>query len=242
MSQKKIYIGTAGWNYKHWQGVFYPQDLAQSKWLDYYVDYFSTVEINNSFYNLPKPKTLEKWYNSVPDDFEFSVKASRYITHMKKLKAPRDAVKRFINHMKSLKGKSAVILFQLPPRWKFNGERLRSFIKLLPDDYLYTFEFRDKSWWNEETFEILESNNSAFCIYELAGTHTPLQITADFVYLRLHGPDGAYEGSYDQATLEQWADKFEQWLGDEHSIYCYFDNDQNGYAVKNAMSLKNMIE
>ncbi|MDZ7723851.1 MAG: DUF72 domain-containing protein [candidate division KSB1 bacterium] len=241
MSTKKIYIGTSGWNYKHWRGTFYPENMPQKKWLEYYMQRFRTVELNNSFYQLPRQQTLETWRDTVPEDFHFAVKASRYITHMKKLKDPKDAVRTFFQRIESLGEKSSVILFQLPPKWKFNKERLQSFLQTLPTAYRYTFEFRDPSWWNEQTYEILTQYNAAFCQYELAGTTTPYQVTADFVYIRLHGPGDAYEGSYDQTTLEQWCERFLTWTQKGYDVYCYFDNDQNGYAAKNALTLQSIL-
>lgn len=241
MSLENIYIGTSGWNYKHWRGTFYPKELAQKKWLQYYLDYFCSVEINNSFYQLPKAATFETWREAVPLDFKFAVKASRYMTHMKKLKDPQDAVTTFFERVKALEEKAAVILFQLPPRWKFNGDRLQNFIKMLPESYRYTFEFRDTSWWNDETYDILKSHNAAFCFYELAGTVTPTRETADFIYIRLHGPGAAYEGSYSRSTLEKWADRIRHWQNAGKQVYCYFDNDQNGYAPTNAAELCHLL-
>jgi len=240
-NKQKIHIGTSGWNYNHWSGPFYPKDLPQKKWLEFYRERFHTVEINNSFYQLPKASTFETWRTTVPSDFRFAVKASRYITHMKKLKQPAEAVSNFMNRIESLGDKADVVLFQLPPKWKFNGDRLRSFFNLLPDTFRYTFEFRDSTWWNDETFEILNEHNAAFCIFELAGKKTPTQVTTDFIYIRLHGPGAAYEGSYGDNTLSQWAEQFSEWQDQGKEIYCYFDNDQNGYAAQNALKLQELV-
>ncbi len=235
-----IHIGTSGWNYKHWSGPFYPEKLAQKKWLKFYSDRFSTVEINNSFYRLPDKQTFLTWKQTVPDNFIFSVKGSRYITHMKKLKDPGGPVKNFMQNVRHLQEKLGPVLFQLPPRWKFNQGRLKNFLEILPDGR-YTFEFRDQSWWNEQTCQILENYNAAFCIFERAGVLTPKNITADFAYIRLHGPGEAYQGRYDDQTLAGWAGAMTTWKKSVKTVYCYFDNDQNGYAAENAKRLNDMV-
>ena len=155
---ERIHIGTSGWNYKHWRGPFYPKDLSQKKWLEFYIKKFHTVEINNSFYQLPEKTTFENWRDTVTEGFIFSVKASRYITHMKKLKEPNEALDRFLNRIEALKDKLGPILFQLPPRWKCNCERLKSFLNMMPDEFRYTFEFRDDSWWNDDVYEALSNH------------------------------------------------------------------------------------
>ncbi len=243
MKKGKIYIGTSGWNYKHWVKEFYSEDISQKEWLRFYIDQgFNTVELNNPFYHLPKNSTFEKWRKSVPKDFLYSVKASRYITHMKKLKDPQKSVKKFFDASKELKEKFGPVLFQLPPKWKFNKERLKKFLKNLPGKYKYTFEFRNDSWWNDDVLDLLEKNNAAFCIYELEGTKTPKEVTADFVYIRLHGPDGKYQGSYNKKTLSKWADFILECSKNGKDVFCYFDNDQKAYAAKNALELKGIVE
>ncbi len=237
MAKGKYHIGTSGWIYKHWQGPFYPEDLPQKKWLEHYRGHFKTAEINNSFYNLPGKKTFEDWRKRTPKDFLFAVKAGRYITHMKKLKDPKEPVERFFSQAAGLKGKMGPVLFQLPPRWKADPERLVAFLKSLPSGTRYTFEFRDESWWDDQIYEILSDHHAAFCIYELNRRETPHEVTADFVYVRLHGPEGAYEGSYHGNTLRAWARRISDWNGEGLDVYCYFDNDQNAYAVDDARKL-----
>jgi uncharacterized protein YecE (DUF72 family) len=241
MAREKIYVGTSGWNYKHWKGNFYPEDLKQTEWLKYYSDRLKSVEINNSFYRLPDIKTFNSWTKDTPSDFIFSVKGSRYITHMKKLKDPEQSSKKLFTHIKHLKPKLGPVLFQLPPRWKFNKERFENFLSILPDKYRFTFEFREKSWWNDDVLGLLKEHNCAFCIYELAGTLTPKEITADFVYIRLHGPGDKYQGSYSNRELSGWAGAISSWRGKNKDIYIYFDNDDSGYAVKNALELQEML-
>ncbi len=237
-----VHIGTSGWHYDHWQGAFYPEDMKKSDFLEFYSKRFHTAEINNTFYQLPDKKTLVNWRDIVPKSFIFSVKASRYITHMKKLKDPRKPLSTFFKRIDALGNTLAPILFQLPPHWKCNPERLKSFLELLPDEHLYTFEFRDTSWFCDEVYDILEEHGAAFCIYELAGRLSPKQITADFIYIRLHGPGEAYEGLYGKRALAGWAGAFSAWRNKGFTVYCYFDNDQNGYAAQDAATLQTMLE
>ncbi len=242
MAKGKLYIGTSGWNYNHWKKNFYPDGLKQNKWLEFYSDRLKSVEINNSFYHLPNTKTLKNWRDITPKNFIFSVKGSRYITHMKKLKAPKTSSRKFFTRVKHLKKKMGPVLFQLPPHWSYNKKRFQRFIKAMPEKYRYTFEFREKSWWNDEVLNLLKEHNAAFCIYELAGTLTPKEVTADFVYIRLHGPDGKYQGNYSKKQLSGWAGVITAWLKENKDVYVYFDNDDSGYAVKNAQQLQEMMK
>jgi uncharacterized protein YecE (DUF72 family) len=237
---QRIHIGTSGWNYRHWKGVFYPDQLIHSQWLGYYLRYFETVEINNTFYQLPGKRVFRDWYETAPAGFIFSVKASRTITHMKKLKEPARPVQMLMDHVAVLNDKLGPVLFQLPPRWKYNPDRLSHFLEILPDNFRYAFEFRDDSWWNPAMAGMLAEKNAAFCIFELAGKRSPEWVTADFVYIRLHGPGNAYEGSYSDRVLTAWADSISKWQGEGLSVYCYFDNDQQAFAVRNAENLKRM--
>ena len=242
MKASPVRIGTSGWSYDHWQDVFYPAKLGKAHWLEYYARQLHSVEINNSFYHLPDEATLQQWYEAVPNDFSFSVKASRYITHMKKLKDAEDSVAQFIERISLLRHKLGPVLFQLPPRWRFNRERLAKFLGCLDTNFRYAFEFRDHSWLNPETCRLLAEHNAAFCIYELDGFLSPREVTADFVYLRLHGPGEAYQGNYQRRVLSGWAQAMSDWHARGQAVYCYFDNDQAGYAVRNALSLQAMLD
>jgi len=237
-----VLVGTSGWSYEHWQGVFYPEELPADHWLAYYAQRFSSVEINNSFYHLPRKKTLRRWRDAVPDDFVFCAKASRYITHMKKLKDPAKSVSAFFGRISALGDKLGPVLFQLPPNWRFNAQRLSAFLEALSSEFRYAFEFRDHSWLNDETYALLARHDAAFCIYELDGFLSPREVTTDFVYVRLHGPDGPYQGSYDTRVLSGWAGAFSTWSAGGKAVYCYFDNDQAGYAANNALSLHAMLQ
>ena len=241
MRKGKIYIGTSGWHYKHWKGTFYPPDIKESQQLEAYQKYFSTVEINNSFYMLPAAETFENWRKSTPEHFVFAVKGSRYLTHMKKLIVEKSAISKFFTHASKLEEKLGVVLFQLPPRWKVNTQRLKDFITALPDGYRFTFEFREHSWYNDEVYTILNDNNCAFCIYELQYHISPLEVTADFVYVRLHGPGNKYQGSYNEKTLNEWASRCKEWQKQGRDVFIYFDNDQHGYAAFNAVRLNELV-
>jgi uncharacterized protein YecE (DUF72 family) len=241
MKKGKIYVGTSGWHYRHWIGTFYPSSTRPKEQFDLYKKVFSTVEISNSFYRLPSPETFKTWREQSPRDFLFIVKASRYITHQKKLNEPKETIKRFFNNVKFLKEKLGPILFQLPPSWKVNVERFRAFLASLPPRFQYVFEFRNSTWYTEEIFELLKEYNCAFCIYELAGHQSPTVITADFVYVRLHGPGEKYQGSYRRTQLMNWAKQCKRWQSGGLDVFVFFDNDQKGYAAFNAKTLKEMI-
>lgn len=237
-----LHLGTSGWSYAHWKGPFYPADMKDEEMLEYYCRYFHSVEINNSFYHLPQKATLEHWRDRTPAGFVFSVKASRYITHMKKLKDPREGLSVLLERITCLGDKLGPLLFQLPPHWRYNQERLSGFLDSLSRDFRYAFEFRDHSWLNEHCYDMLNQHGVAFCIYELDGFLSPHQVTTDFVYMRLHGPKGPYQGNYDSQTLAGWAGAFSTWSAQGKSIYCYFDNDEAGYAAKNALALQAMLD
>jgi uncharacterized protein YecE (DUF72 family) len=240
MKRAQIHIGTSGWSYKHWKGKFYPEGLPSADQFKYFRKYFDTVEINNSFYRLPSAAAFEKWKKSAFPGFLFAVKASRYITHMKKLLEGPESTKRFFSSADHLGKKLGPVLFQLPPGWKRNPERLSVFIDHLPKKHHYVFEFRNPTWYDEEIYAILRKKNCAFCIYELGGHRSPEVVTADFIYIRLHGPEAKYSGNYSDAILGSWASKIRQWKNHGLSVYVYFDNDANAYAAFNALKLKEM--
>ena len=217
------------------------RDRAGQDMLGYYAKRLRSVEINSSFYRLPERATFEHWRDTVPDRFVFSTKASRYITHMKKLNDPKASVHRLFTRAGVLGRALGPILFQLPPRWSFNERRLADFLDELPAQYRYAFEFRDSTWLNDRAFALLRQHGAAVCIYDLAGFLSPLETTADFVYVRLHGPKIAYAGSYETCALARWAKRISTWSRTGHTVYCYFDNDERGYAVDNALRLQAML-
>jgi uncharacterized protein YecE (DUF72 family) len=241
MAKGKIYIGTSGWHYKHWTGTFYPAGTKPNEQFSLYQKIFNTVEINNSFYRLPSPETFKRWRKESADNFVFVIKGSRYITHQKKLKEPKQTSNKFFDNVRHLKEKLGPILFQLPPFWKVNVARLKEFLKVLPRKYRYAFEFRNDTWYTDEIFQLLEKYNCAFCIYELAGHTAPIKIVADFVYIRLHGPGDKYQGNYSTKQLTAWTKRCRAWQKKGLDVFVYFDNDQLGYAANNARTLKELM-
>jgi uncharacterized protein YecE (DUF72 family) len=239
----KIHIGTSGWHYKHWlDDVFYPSGTKPAQMFDFYAKHFNTVEINNSFYHLPSAKTFDNWRDSSPRGFLFAVKASRFITHMKKLKDPKPSSEKFFDVADRLGKKLGPILFQLPPRWKLNAERLAEFLESLPGGHKYVFEFRDETWFVPEVYALLRRHKAAYCIHDFADMKVPHEITANFTYIRFHGPTSAkYFGSYSSEQLRAWAKTIEDWSRRLSAIYIYFNNDPGGEAVKNALELKRLV-
>ncbi|MDX1667240.1 MAG: DUF72 domain-containing protein [Saprospiraceae bacterium] len=233
-----IHIGTSGWNYDHWKGPFYDETISGDEMLRAYANRFRTVEVNGTFYSLPEPDTVKEWCDTVPEEFTFSVKASRYITHMKKLKDPNEPLANLFEIIEPFGEQVGPVLFQLPPNWNVDTDRLENFLEALPTGYRYTFEFRDRSWHCEEVYELLNEHEAALCFYDLENYRSPEKHTAGFVYLRLHGPnEEAYTGSYPEKELKKFAGKFTGWRDEGRPVYCYFDNDQEGYAPNDALRL-----
>jgi uncharacterized protein YecE (DUF72 family) len=236
-----VRVGTSGWHYKHWVGKFYPDRTPASKMLAYYQERFDTVELNNSFYRLPQKPALQSWRDSTPENFCFSAKGSRFLTHMKKLKDAEAGVARFFDAVEVLADKLGPILFQLPPNWEIDVERLHSFLEILPPCHRYAFEFRNPTWEVAEIYNLLARYDAAHCEFDLAGYQSPIHPTSDFVYIRLHGPGGKYQGSYSEDALKTWADRIVTWLEKRIAVYVYFDNDDSAYAPADALRLKEFI-
>ena len=238
----EIRVGTSGWHYAHWKGNFYPKRCTPAEMFRIYREHFDTVEINNTFYQLPPHSTFETWRKSVPPGFLYAIKGSRFLTHMKKLKEPEEPIERLFDRIRLLGNRLGPVLFQLPPRWKSNPERLDAFLAALPRRRRYAIELRDQSWLNDEIYAILRRRKAAFCIYDFAGFQSPLVLTANFSYIRLHGPTvHKYQGSYDDATLDFWTEWIRKQAKTLDAIYVYFDNDQAGYAAVNAIELKRRL-
>ena len=207
----------------------------------FYQRHFDTVELNNSFYRLPTPEAFDCWRESAPPGFLFAVKGSRFVTHNKKLKDPEQPLKNLLPRAERLAKKLGPILWQLPPKWRRNVERLEEFLQALPRRHHYAFEFREPSWHDESVYQVLRRHNAAYCIYELAGFATEQHITADFAYVRLHGPGAKYQGDYSKQILEHWAQRIAEWSQKLRAVYVYFDNDQAAYAARNALELKRLV-
>lgn len=236
-----VRIGTSGWHYKHWVGTFYPPKTPASRMLAYYFEHFNTVELNNSFYRLPQKTALTSWRNSTPENFVFAAKGSRFLTHMKKLKDAGHGLTRFLDAIETLDRKLGPILFQLPPNWELDLDRLKTFLALLPTRHRYAFEFRNATWSVPPVYELLTRHNMAHCAFHLAGEHSPIELTADFTYIRLHGPGAKYQGSYSDKVLGEWAGRIRAWRRKLKSVYVYFDNDEAGYAARDALRLKGLV-
>ncbi|HCN88635.1 MAG TPA: DUF72 domain-containing protein [Oxalobacteraceae bacterium] len=234
-----LHVGISGWSYPHWRDRFYPPELPATQWLAFYSRHFGTVELNNSFYRLPSRETFAAWRQQTPARFVFSIKASRYITHMKKLKDPAQTLPPLLAAAKGLANKLGPLLFQLPPHWRPDTGRLRAFLQALPKGTQASFELRDPCWHKDPVLELLAEFNAAFCVYDLRGFTSPRAVTADFVYLRLHGPGEPYCGRYGTAALSNWAG----WLKQQkvRAAYVYFNNDQAAYAVRDALDLQAIL-
>jgi uncharacterized protein YecE (DUF72 family) len=237
-----VRIGTSGWNYKHWRGVFYPPGLPVARWFDFYARYFDTVEINNTFYRLPPAETFDAWRTQAPPGFLYAVKASRFLTHMKKLKDPEEPVERLMTRACHLECTLGPILYQLPPHWGCDLSRLRDFLAVLPRGFTHVMEFRDPSWYTAAVRELLVETGTSFCIHDMRGSVSPPWVTGPAVYLRFHGPtELKYAGYYGPELLRPWAGRVEEYACQGRSVYAYFNNDNEGYAVRDAMTLREMV-
>lgn len=226
--------------YGHWSGKFYPKNLPRDGWLAYYAKHFNTVELNTSFYHLPTPESFDRWHENTPANFIFAVKGSRYITHTKKLNDIQDGLNNFFASASYLYEKNGLILWQLPPGLKLDLARLRNFIGLLPKKKSYAFEFRNSSWYSDEVLNLLEDNNIALCLHDHRDGPSPVDVTAGFIYIRFHGPNGFYGGSYSDEILTDWALRINEWCSSGRMIYAYFNNDSLANAIKDAQRLINL--
>jgi uncharacterized protein YecE (DUF72 family) len=237
----RVRLGTSGWVYNHWRGLFYPEELRQDDWFEYYARIFDTVEINNSFFRLPTATAFAAWREQAPPDFVYAVKASRFLTHMKKLRDPEEPLQRFFDRVRHLGSTLGPILYQLPPRWQVNLARFETFLSALPQGYSHVVEFRNASWLIDEVFELMERYSVAHCIHDMRPLSIPARVTAPPVYIRLHG-DPAHGGDYQAASLEIWTKRITEWQRRGLDIFVYFNNDIGGFAVQNAQTLKELLE
>ncbi len=240
--QPEAHVGTSGWNYKHWKGEFYPDNMPSSKWFTFYQEHFDTVEINNTFYNLPSPGTFRSWHDQARPGFLYAVKANRFITHMKKLKDPEESLKKFFGGVSLLKERCGPILFQLPPRWHKNIQRLKDFLGALPEGYDHVLEFRDPTWFSKDVYEVMEEHGVSFCAHDMAGSECPRLALGRLAYVRFHGSEGAYLGSYSKSTLGGWVDWLREQLDAGREVYAYFNNDVGGHAIRDAKRLISLVD
>lgn len=237
-----VYIGTSGFYYKHWKTRFYPLDLKQKDWFLYYAHYFNTVELNVTFYNLPKEETFHAWAKNSPSDFKFCLKGSRFITHQKRLKDVDEAVSNYFTAIKGIKNKTGCILWQFPASFKVNPERFKEFlIKIDKYDYINVFEFRNESWLNDEIYEIAKSYNASIAYIDSPTLKIHPKITSNVYYFRFHGSSNLYSSLYSDEELEFFANLIQNVLPKVKNIYVYFNNDAEGNAVLNALKLKEFL-
>ncbi len=234
---KPVHIGCSGWNYAAWRELFYPKGLPQNRWLEHYANHFSTVEVNSTFYRLPKRDAVARWATQVPDEFVFTVKSSRYLTHIKRLTDMREGVQRFYERIEPLveSGKLGPVLWQLPPNFKRDDQRLADTLRELPSGR-HCFEFRDPSWFAADVYELLREHGVALVIGdrpEVAGFQTH-EMTAGWTFVRFHHGHRGRRGNYSVSELETWRRRVAAWRR-EREVFLYFNNDWEGFAIQNAL-------
>lgn len=237
------HIGTSGWSYNHWNYVLYPDGTPPYRRLGHYMQEFSTVELNSSFYRWPTDSAFKSWRKRLPENFVMSVKAPRGLTHSKRLYSPESWLRRIEHNWHTLLDKRGILLVQLSPLFTYDYDRLAYFLKQLPWWLRVTVEFRHPSWHREEVFQLLEQYQAAYCIMSGALLPCMLRATAPFVYIRLHGPDHhhLYAGSYSDTDLAWWAERIREWQNQGKEVFAYFNNDGDGHAVNNARTLKSLL-
>jgi uncharacterized protein YecE (DUF72 family) len=233
----RIFIGTSGWSYSHWYEVFYPSGLPRGEMLSFYAKEFRTVEVNSSFYRIPFEGMIKGWWARSPSDFRFAIKVLRRITHLNKLVDCQAILSGFLARIEGLQEKLGVLLYQLPPSLKKDLPRLSDFIKLLPSKWRHAIEFRHDSWIDDETFNVLKEANIGYCIISAPKLKQHIEVTANFVYIRMHGRSQWYRYEYSEDEILWWAERINEFKDKGLDVYCYFNNDVNGYAVKNARQL-----
>jgi uncharacterized protein YecE (DUF72 family) len=249
VTTQKIEVGTSGWQYDHWRGDFYPELLPKSRWFLHYASVFSTVELNNSFYRQPKNEAWEHWHDQAPARFCYAVKANRFITHIKRFRIEdgndgSDPIDRFLDGAERLKSHLGPVLFQAPPnfhRKPENLERLDEFFSLMPRRIRSVIEFRHKSWYDDETYELLRRRHVSFCIHDMSKLETPMITTGPIAYLRFHGSGARYGGNYSDEMLHEWTKQIRALSSDVESVWCFFNNDIGGHAPRNAVTLREML-
>jgi uncharacterized protein YecE (DUF72 family) len=237
----RVRIGTSGWHYDSWRGPFFPNGLGLKHQLQYYASQFDTAELNAVFYRTPTPQAVQHWYAETGDDFIFSWKASKFITHWKRLS--QNAVNSLAlleERLSLLQEKAGPVLFQLPPHFEADDGRLTAFLELLARKRRCCFEFRHPSWYAPRILRLLQKYNIALCLSDHHDAPAPWKRTADFVYIRGHGPSGSYRGRYATSTLEQWESRIRVWRK-QHDVYVYFDNDQKSAAPADALKLQQLL-
>ncbi|WP_017932819.1 DUF72 domain-containing protein [Nocardioides sp. Iso805N] len=240
-----VHLGTSGWTYDHWAGSFYPDGLAKARWRDFYAERFDTVELNASFYRWPGIKPFEGWSRSLPDGFRMAVKASRWLSHGRRLRDPDGAwARRLTEAVHALGERAGPVLVQLPDDFERDDDRLEAFLGTMPADVPVAMELRHASWDHDEVAAVLERHRAAYVVTHGTGLHTVLRATAPFVYCRWHGPTNRprYAGRYSPAELRQWAERIDTWRRQGREVWGYFDNDGGGNAPADALALRELLD
>jgi uncharacterized protein YecE (DUF72 family) len=237
---ESVRIGTSGWEYRHWAGRFYPPDLPRDRWLEHYAATFDTVELNNPFYRLPDADQFATWARRVPPTFRYAVKASRYLTHLRRLRDPEDPLQRLWSRARRLGDRLGPVLYQLPPRWRPNPERLAAFLAAVPDAP-QAIEFRDRRWYAAAMLRLVADAGVALCLHDMPGSATRPEPIGPFVYVRFHGSAGRYAGGYSSQKLSAWAGRIAGWADSGLPVWAYFNNDVDGHAVRDADRLRSMV-
>lgn len=250
MEPNRIRVGCSGWQYKHWRADFYPAELRTANWFHHYAQTFDTVEINNSFYRWPAPETFAKWSEQAPKRFLYAVKASRFLTHLKKLKEPEEPVSRTFDHVKELGPHLGPLLYQLPPGFQVNTDRLDQFLKTISRPVRETglktrpyqaIEFREPSWYTDGIFALLRKHKVALCLHDMQGSATGKVVVGPFIYVRYHFGTKKYGGRYDDDRLDDWADWLAECARKGMAVFAYFNNDTGGHAPRDAIRLRDRI-
>lgn len=239
-----ILTGCSGWYYNHWVGneKFYPEDLSKKEWLKFYAEHFDSVEVNSTFYNFPREGMLNGWRKRTPPNFVFTLKANRLITHERKLKGVEDLLNSFYSRAEILEEKLGAVLFQTPPSLKKDLDLLENFLAHLQAEKDNVVEFRHRSWYSEEVFQLLRESGVGFCIPSCPDFPSKVEITSDLAYLRLHGEEQWYRSPYSQEDLKEWAGQIRKMEERVEKVYVYFNNDFGCHAPRNAKQLKEILK
>jgi uncharacterized protein YecE (DUF72 family) len=237
----ELRIGCSGWLYRHWRGDFYPKGVKAKDELAFYADRFDTAEINASFYRMPAEAAVQGWRERTPDGFLFAWKASRYLTHLKRLLDPQEPVAFMFGRAEGLGAKLGPVLYQLPPSMKLDLDRLAGVLRVLPPHRLHAFEFRHPSWYEPAVFDLLRDHDASLVLSDHHHAPAPWVATAGWVYVRGHGPGGRYWGDYPEETLLDWAAHIRAWRNEDRRVFCYFDNDIGGAAPRDAQRLRRLF-
>jgi len=243
--RRPVRIGCSGWNYAHWRnGVFYPPRCPARRWLEFYAERFPTVEINATFYRLPRVDVVAHWVEQTPDGFVFAVKVSRYLTHVKRLRDLGPGLERFLERIEPLlrSPKLGPLLWQLPPTFRADHARLAEALARLPGGLRHCFEFREPSWFVPETYALLREHGAALVIADRPQVNwfQAHELTADWTFVRFHGGSRGRRGNYSDGELREWAERLRAWSR-THEVFAYFNNDWEGFAPRNALRLRRLV-